>query len=81
MRSVLSSLSLIGALMLSLSSPAFSADDKSTFFNGKDFEGWEGLLKEYWSIKDGAIVAQYADGTVEIVSPLEQPSNSAHQCK
>ncbi|HTU92477.1 MAG TPA: protein kinase, partial [Gemmataceae bacterium] len=25
------------------------------FFNGKDLEGWEGL-KEYWSVKDGAIV-------------------------
>jgi hypothetical protein len=28
---------------------------KSEFFNGKDLEGWEGLM-DYWSVKDGAIV-------------------------
>ena len=27
------------------------------FFNGKDFEGWEGLM-EYWSVRDGAIVGK-----------------------
>jgi hypothetical protein len=27
----------------------------STFFNGKNLDGWEGLTK-YWSVKDGAIV-------------------------
>src|SRR5262249_24597476 len=31
------------------------ADDKTVFFNGKDLNGWEGLM-EYWSVKDGAIV-------------------------
>jgi hypothetical protein len=30
--------------------------DKSAFWNGKDFDGWEGLVKEHWSIKDGALV-------------------------
>jgi hypothetical protein len=33
----------------------------STFFNGKDFEGWEGLL-DYWSVKDGAIVGSTPKG-------------------
>ena len=34
-----------------------AAADKETtaFFNGKDLTGWEGL-KQYWSVKDGAIV-------------------------
>jgi putative heme-binding domain-containing protein len=31
------------------------ADANAVFFNGKDLDGWEGLLK-YWSVKDGAIV-------------------------
>jgi hypothetical protein len=31
------------------------AASDSTFFNGKDLDGWEGLTK-YWSVKDGAIV-------------------------
>jgi hypothetical protein len=28
---------------------------KSNFFNGKDFQGWEGIL-EYWKVEDGAII-------------------------
>lgn len=31
------------------------AKTDSAFFNGKDLEGWEGV-REYWSVKDGAIV-------------------------
>jgi hypothetical protein len=38
---------------------AVKSDDKaakgSQFFNGKNLDGWEGV-KEYWSVKDGAIV-------------------------
>ena len=26
------------------------------FYNGKDLSGWEGLLDQFWSVKDGAIV-------------------------
>jgi serine/threonine protein kinase/lysophospholipase L1-like esterase len=26
------------------------------FFNGKDLTGWEGLINQFWSVKDGAIV-------------------------
>ena len=32
------------------------AQEKQTPFLPADFEGWEGLIKEYWSFKDGALV-------------------------
>lgn len=35
-----------------------TGDDTANFFNGKNFEGFEGLLEEYWSVKDGAIVGK-----------------------
>src|SRR5205823_8250044 len=31
------------------------------FFNGKDLDNWDGL-KEYWSVRDGAIVGSTPDG-------------------
>jgi putative heme-binding domain-containing protein len=31
------------------------ADANTVFFNGKNLDGWEGLMK-YWSVKDGALV-------------------------
>jgi hypothetical protein len=35
---------------------------KSSFFNGKDLEGWEGL-KAHWRVKDGALVGStFPDG-------------------
>ena len=37
------------------------ADDKDTFFNGKDLTGWEGL-SNYWSVQNGAIVGATPDG-------------------
>jgi hypothetical protein len=38
------------------------ATEASSFFNGKDLTGWEGL-PHYWSVKDGAIVGStYPDG-------------------
>jgi Domain of Unknown Function (DUF1080) len=45
------------ALFVLLGASISSADDanQSEFFNGKDLQGWEGLM-EYWSVKDGAIV-------------------------
>ena len=46
---------LIGMPVL-FEAPAHGDDaTKNDFFNGKDFDGWEGLM-DYWSIKDGAIV-------------------------
>jgi hypothetical protein len=44
----------VGALALCGSGLRADTDTKE-FFNGKDLEGWEGLM-EYWSVKDGAIV-------------------------
>jgi hypothetical protein len=51
------------AVVLAFSLSAHSADDKSSLFNGKDLEGWEGL-KEYWSVKDGAIIGTNGDKNV-----------------
>jgi hypothetical protein len=42
--------------------PAARAGDKDVFFNGKNLDGWEGLLDEYWSVKDGAIVGASPKG-------------------
>jgi hypothetical protein len=55
MRYVVLSLSLAVGLFVA---GAARADD---FFNGKNLDGWEGL-KEYWTIKDGAIVGATPDG-------------------
>jgi Domain of Unknown Function (DUF1080) len=43
-------------------SAARAGDD--AFFNGKDLTGWDGLIKEYWSVQDGAIVGTGGDKTV-----------------
>lgn len=51
------------ALLTMFAAGARSADDKDGIFNGKDLEGWEGL-KEYWSVKDGAIVGTNGDKNV-----------------
>ena len=32
----------------------------TSLFNGKDLAGWEGLLEQFWSVKDGAIVGTKA---------------------
>lgn len=58
MRYTLLFLALAATAALGADSPVKTADDTtkgSQFFNGKDLEGWEGV-KEYWSVKDGAIV-------------------------
>jgi hypothetical protein len=50
------------ALLWALST--VQAGDSKSFFNGKDFTGWEGLTGEdgYWSVKDGAIVGASPKG-------------------
>ena len=63
MRHLLGSLGLL-ALIMVIAGPAQSADEKSELFNGKDLEGWDGLIKEFWSVKDGAIVGTNGDKTV-----------------
>ena len=35
---------------------AAQAGDGGVFFNGKDLTGFEGLIDQFWSVKDGAIV-------------------------
>jgi hypothetical protein len=37
---------------------AAEAQSPSAFFNGKDFNGWEGL-EQYWSVKDGALIGMH----------------------
>jgi hypothetical protein len=39
---------------------AVQAGEKDTLFNGKDLTGFEGLLDQFWSVKDGAIVGNTA---------------------
>ena len=38
------------------------AGDGEKFFNGKDLAGFEGLISDYWSVKDGAIVGAAPKG-------------------
>src|SRR5689334_7566758 len=46
----------LGISLFAVREAAGVADAASdSFFNGKDLDGWEGVLK-YWSVKDGAIV-------------------------
>jgi hypothetical protein len=47
-------------LVLFFSAPLTQAGDEKEFFNGRDLTGWEGL-KEFWSVKDGALVGHSAD--------------------
>jgi putative heme-binding domain-containing protein len=55
-RSSLLCLGLASFLALGAGISTVRADDATKeFFNGKDLEGWEGLM-QYWSVKDGAIV-------------------------
>src|SRR6516225_6167326 len=57
---------LVGFLALGvlLSFSAVQAGSDKEFFNGKDLTGWEGLIDEFWSVKDGAIVGSGGDKTV-----------------
>jgi hypothetical protein len=43
---------------------AAQAGDKDAFFNGKDLAGWEGLIDQFWSVKDGAIIGSGGDKAV-----------------
>jgi len=46
--------------VVALGLSAAIAQGPTPFFNGKDFEGWEGLVADYWSVKYGAIVGNNA---------------------
>ena len=56
MRTAIGLLGAFAVLLVLADGSARSADDTKSFFNGKNLDGWEGLIKEYWSVKDGAIV-------------------------
>lgn len=44
---------------------AAQAGDKHAFFNGKNLEGFEGLIDQFWSVsRDGAIVGTGGDKTI-----------------
>jgi hypothetical protein len=49
------------ALALWSACAALAGGEQDVFFNGKNFDGWEGLT-EYWSVKDGAIVGSTPKG-------------------
>ncbi len=38
------------------------AATEAPFFNGKDLTGWEGLIDQYWSVKNGSIVGSTLPG-------------------
>jgi hypothetical protein len=51
------SLILAVGVAFCLGASAVPADEAGgTFFNGKNLDGWEGLIDQYWSVKEGAIV-------------------------
>jgi hypothetical protein len=52
------------ALAVIVTFSAAQAGNKDAFFNGKDLTGWEGLIKDFWSVKDGAIVGTNGDKAV-----------------
>ncbi|MFN4259694.1 MAG: DUF1080 domain-containing protein [Gemmataceae bacterium] len=62
MRDVLFILMGVCGLSLLWAPPATAVDPDSSFFNGKDLTGWEGLTK-YWKVDDGALVGStFPDG-------------------
>ena len=39
---------------------AAQAGEKDAFFNTRNLDGWEGLIDQFWSVKEGAIVGSTA---------------------
>ena len=52
------------ALGFAFTFSAVQAGDKNDYFNGKDLDNFEGLIQEYWSVKDGAIIGTGGDKTI-----------------
>lgn len=46
------------AIGLCLAVSSAQAGEKNALFNGKNLDGFEGLIDQFWSVKDGAIVGQ-----------------------
>ena len=57
MRHLFVGLAVIGSLAVS----TVHGGEKGEFFNGKNLDGFEGI-ERLWSVKDGAIVGQHAQG-------------------
>lgn len=55
--------SLLALGILFACSAVHAGDDKA-FFNGKSLEGFEGLIDQFWSAKDSAIVGTGGDKTI-----------------
>jgi hypothetical protein len=63
MRRILIGLAGVALLALAPMHAAPAADEKKEAFVDKDLSGWEGLVKDYWSVKDGALVGStFPDG-------------------
>src|SRR5262245_6777207 len=62
---VASRLAGLAVLFIAVCQGVWSAEPAGDFFNGKDLTGWEGLIDDYWSVKDGAIVGQTATKPLE----------------
>jgi len=54
-------LALLAIVVWAATGSVRAGDAPTPFFNGKDFEGWEGRL-EYWKVKDGVITGSTPDG-------------------
>jgi len=61
MRYIVTLLAALGVLATWSGSWTRAEDDAKTFFNGKNLDGWEGLIDKFWSVKDGAIVGTAGD--------------------
>src|SRR5262249_32620875 len=65
MRYLTTGLLLAGLLTLAAVVPQTrAAEPKNDLFNGKDLDGWEGLLN-FWSWKDGALTGSYSAGELK----------------
>jgi hypothetical protein len=83
-------------IALTFSLPLAAGDDTKAFFNGTNFDGWEGLIDDYWSIKDGSLVGktnglkfntflcskkQYGDFELDFQVKLTKSGNSGVQIR
>ena len=55
---------LLGIVVVGLivAFPLRGGDSAGSFFNGKNLDGFEGLIEEYWKVQDGAIVGSSPKG-------------------
>jgi hypothetical protein len=51
---------LLAILTLTVVMSAHGAADTDGVLSGKDLDGWEGTIKDHWSVKDGCIVGTNA---------------------